>query len=290
MAMELMAEVAAAGWPGMSVIDVRQIRLLRGIVVGWEGQTVRVVARPRSEGLARGERLESTLMLDLAITSVEDPGRVHYQALVGLASEANGAQAPETLENSNSAGVLEGAGPLPMGIKEAYRDWLFHGPLFQGIVQVEAIGPRGARAILRPSSPRDCLHGNPPGEWLIDPVVIDSAFQMMILWARLHWDMTLLPAAIRAYRRFGPLSGERHGAETTVGSSSSERPWGDRLKDVHLTSGIRYELRIRPENQVPSNRVDHCFFGLDRRILGFITDMEATGSKALNRLAAGRRG
>jgi NAD(P)-dependent dehydrogenase (short-subunit alcohol dehydrogenase family) len=290
MAMELMAEVAAAGWPEMSVVEVRQIRLLRGIVVGWKGQTVRVVARPRSEGLTRGKRLESTPMLDLAITSVEDPRLIHYQAVVVMANELDEAMAPKTTEYSDEPGVMEGAGPLPMGIKEAYRDWLFHGPLFQGIVDVEALGPRGARAILRPSSPRDCLRGNPRGEWLIDPIVIDSALQMQVLWARLHWDITLLPAGIRAYRRFGPLRVESHFAETTVGSLSSERPRGDRPTDVRRTSCIRYELRIRPENQVPINRVDHCFFGLDGRILGFITDGEATGSKALNRLADGQRG
>jgi hypothetical protein len=290
MAMELMAEVAAAGWPGLKVVEVRQIRLLRGIVVGWEGQKVRVAARPRSNGIARGEGLDSRLLLDLAITSADDPRRVHYQAVVGLANEPNLSHTPETPEISPEPGVLEGAGPLPMGLKEAYRDWLFHGPLFQGIERVEAIGPRGARAILRPSLPRDCLHGHPPGEWLIDPIVIDSALQMQVLWARLHWDMTLLPAGIGAYRRFGPLSGEPLGIEATVGPNSSEQQRRDQPMNVLRTEGIRYELRIRPENQLPINRVDHCFFGSDGRILGFIADGEATGSKALNRLADGRRG
>jgi acyl transferase domain-containing protein/NAD(P)H-dependent flavin oxidoreductase YrpB (nitropropane dioxygenase family)/NAD(P)-dependent dehydrogenase (short-subunit alcohol dehydrogenase family) len=279
MAMELMAEVAAAGWPGMKVVEVRQIRLLRGIVVGWEGQTVRVVARPRPDGPALREGLDSTLLLDLAITSAQGPRRVHYQAVVALASESDGAAASHTPEYSDFDGVLEGAGPLPIGIQEAYRDWLFHGPLFQAIVRVEAIGPRGARAILRPSSAYDCLRGNPPGEWLIDPVLVDSALQMQVLWARLHWDVTLLPAGIEGYRAFGPLGG----------ASPRGRPVDPKAASIASGAkvrGIRYELRIRPESQSPICNADHSFSDLDGRLLGLLVGVEGTGSKALNRLPA----
>jgi acyl transferase domain-containing protein/NAD(P)-dependent dehydrogenase (short-subunit alcohol dehydrogenase family) len=265
MAMELMAEVAAAGWPGLEVVELRQMRLLRGIVVGRKGQTVRVVARPRAEATAQGDGINPGMMLDLAIFSAEDPRRVHYQAVIGLGTTPNGAQALETARFSEEVGVLEGARPLPMSIEDAYRDWLFHGPLFQGIVSVEAIGPRGARAILRPSSPRDNLRGNPSGEWLIDPIVIDSAYQMQILWARVHWDMTLLPARFQAYHRIGPLRG------------------------AGWTQGVRHELRIRSENQAPMSHADHYFFGPDGRLLGAITHTEGMGSKALNRLAGGRQ-
>ena len=55
--------------------------------------------------------------------------------------------------------MLEGAGRLPISVEDAYRELLFHGPLFQGIESIEAIGGRGARATLRPSSIADCLGG-----------------------------------------------------------------------------------------------------------------------------------
>jgi hypothetical protein len=161
------------------------------------------------------------------------------------------------------ADVLDGAGPLPMGVEGAYQEWLFHGPIFRGIEAIEAIGPKGARAILRPSSIGECLGGASTGEWLFDPVVIDCALQMQVIWTRLHWDVTLLPSGAREFRRFGPLRDE--------------------------SRGLRHELRIRPENQAPLSHADHIIYGPDGRLLATITDMEGTGSQALNRLAGGSR-
>ena len=33
-------------------------------------------------------------------------------------------------------------------------------------------------------------------QWLLDPVMLDSALQIQVLWARLQWEVTLLPAEI----------------------------------------------------------------------------------------------
>src|SRR5262249_53393262 len=127
-------------------------------------------------------------------------------------------------------------------------------------------------------SPRDCLRGLPSGEWLIDPILVDSALQMQVLWARMHWDVTLLPARIqccRVVRRVGDTSGKA-GACVPF-ETASEGEDGAR--------GVRYELRVRPESQEPTSHADHYFFDNDGRLLGFLTGVEGTGSKALNRLA-----
>ena len=108
---------------------------------------------------------------------------------------------------------------------------------------IEAIGPKGARATLRASQPAQCLGGGPAGDWLFDPVVVDSALQMQVIWARQHWDITLLPSAAAEFRRFGPL---RNGSEV-----------------------VRHELRTRPESQSPLSHADHLFFGPDGTRLAF---------------------
>jgi hypothetical protein len=262
MALELMAEAAAATRPELEVVEVRRQRLLRGIVLDGGDHPVRVVARPRSKTTSQEQDTNSQLTLDLAITPASDPSKPHYQSVVVLGQRRDPPREPEVPRLEGQTGLL------PISVEEAYGAWLFHGPRFQGILSVEAIGPGGARATLRPSSPGSCLAGNPSGEWLIDPIVVDSAFQLELIWARLHWDVTLLPAGFHRYRRFGPLSGQATGGQGT----------------------IRHELRIRPESQPPLCHADHYFFGPDGRLLGILEDAEGTGSKALNRLAglAGR--
>ena len=277
MAMELMAEVAASGWPGLDLLDISNIQLHRGVVLNREKEEVRVVARLRPALEPHEAAPGSDRTVDVAILNAKEPHRIHYRASIRLGRREGGhvgAARPMFLADPS---LLEGGGLKTLRVEDAYRDWLFHGPLFQGIASIEAIGSKGARAILRPSSPRACLVGEPPGEWLIDPILVDSALQMQVLWARLHWDVTLLPARIAEYRLYG--SGIATPATRPPGPSGDG---GDAL-------GIRYELRISSESQVPTCHADHYFSSLEGRLLGVLTGVEGTGSKALNRLAGAHR-
>jgi len=152
---------------------------------------------------------------------------------------------------------LSGLAPFPMTVEEAYRDVLFHGPLFQRIQSIEGMDSRGATALLLPSDPRSCINGA-EGAWLLDPVLVDCALQMQVIWARLNWDSTLLPAMIGGF-------------------VSSATPAPD--------EPVRHELRIRPESVAPLCHCDHYFYGADGRLLAAMTNVQGIGSKALNRLA-----
>jgi len=244
-----MAEVAAAGWPELEVIAARHVRLLRGISLDGDSMPLRVVARPQAGPTDAG------LLIDVSIISGTIPGKSTTErrsSWAGCRVPPQFVEAPEVLEN---------AGPLPMDVEAAYREWLFHGPIFRGIASIEAIGPKGVRASLRASSIADCLGGDPSGEWLFDPIAVDSALQIQVIWTRLHWGVTLLPSGAQEFRRFGSI---RDGSRV-----------------------LQHELRIRPESQAPLSHADHFFLGSDGRLLATITDMEGTGSKALNRLAGG---
>jgi hypothetical protein len=95
-------------------------------------------------------------------------------------------------------------------------------------------------------------------------VLLDSALQVQVLWARLHWDVTLLPAEIHAHDR-------------AVGASFADLPAG---------ALVRHELRVRPGSRAPLCHADHRFTGPDGRLLATLTDVVGVGSRALNRLAA----
>jgi hypothetical protein len=116
---------------------------------------------------------------------------------------------------------------------------------------------RGASAVLLPSDPRSCIRGA-EGAWLLDPVLVDCALQMQVIWARLNWDATLLPAMI--------------GGFVSYASPAPDEP-------------VRHELRLRPASVPPLCHCDHSFYGADGRLLAALTDVQGIGSKALNRLA-----
>ena len=44
---------------------------------------------------------------------------------------------------------------------------------------------RGAVSLLRPSDPGRCIEGAGGSRWLLDPVLLDSALQVQVIWARL---------------------------------------------------------------------------------------------------------
>ncbi|MFO0891868.1 MAG: SDR family NAD(P)-dependent oxidoreductase [Isosphaeraceae bacterium] len=279
-AMELMAEVASIGWPGFRLREVHDIRLLRGIVVDESRKEIRVSARarPRQPRTAGQDASET---LDVVITPAEGPRRVQYRAVVELerlSAEHSGLVLPGF---SSSPAPLRGAGPMPMSIEEAYQKWLFHGPIFRGIQSIESICPDGARAILRMSSPNDCLRDGEPRGWLLDPVLIDSAFQMQVLWARLHWDVTLLPAGVQSCRFLDRRREDPGAGEPAIRS--------DRGRVRAIREELTYELRIRPESEVPLCTADHYFFDSTGRQVGTLLRVEGTGSRKLNRLSSPQR-
>jgi hypothetical protein len=141
-------------------------------------------------------------------------------------------------------------------------------------VAINAIGPTGAQAILRPSAPEGFLAHRTSGAWLIDPLLVDCALQVQLVWARLHWDVTSLPNGIQSCRWYG-LNGQ-------PGLEDGERR--GRLDE----QAVRCEFRIRRESQAPISRADHYFFGSDDRLLGYLEDVEMTGSVAANRLVGAR--
>jgi hypothetical protein len=88
--------------------------------------------------------------------------------------------------------------------------------------------------------------------------MLDAAPQLAIVWARANRDMTALPSAVAAFHRYAQPSG----------------------------SEVRCELRLRTANESFA-RFDALFLEPDGRIVAALEGLEATCSRALNRLAIG---
>ena len=83
------------------------------------------------------------------------------------------------------------------------------GPRFQALLQIEGCGPSGivARARTGPL-PAEWLRQPLRQRWLGDPLVIDAALQMLILWSWDSHQAPCLPCRIgryRLYRRTFPV-------------------------------------------------------------------------------------
>jgi hypothetical protein len=117
------------------------------------------------------------------------------------------ARANVVLANSLSHGSADTRSPhlspFRMSPESIYRDILFHGPELQGLLEIEGQGERtiAARVATSPS-PSSWLQSPRRREWLTDPLAIDCAFQLVVLWCREALGVNSLPTAIGSYRQF----------------------------------------------------------------------------------------
>ncbi len=96
---------------------------------------------------------------------------------------------------------------------------LFHGQHLHGIKEVLHCSDKGIVADVNAAPAPTAWMSQPiRSNWLTDPLILDSAFQMMILWSFEHQGIGSLPTAISRYRQFFrsfPKSGARIIAEVT---------------------------------------------------------------------------
>jgi hypothetical protein len=90
-------------------------------------------------------------------------------------------------------------------VKEIYSEYLFHGPLFQHITSVEAVGVDGIVGKLKVSDPAHCIPTSADQQWSIDPVLLDSAMQLAGVWVRRFLEITTLPTGFRKLHLLQPL-------------------------------------------------------------------------------------
>ena len=151
-AMELMAEAAVAANPALELAGLRDIRVLKGVTVDEAGYAVRVAAVRAPDG-----------------TSLRDHDRRRSRAAARTTAPSSTSVSRATaVRRGRRRAELPDLPPFPMTVEDAYRDLLFHGPLFQRIARDRRHGrarrQRGAAAV----RPARCIRGA-EGAWLLDP-------------------------------------------------------------------------------------------------------------------------
>ncbi|MDN3512805.1 MAG: SDR family NAD(P)-dependent oxidoreductase [Candidatus Brocadia sp.] len=248
MAMELMAEVVQKGWPGKKVAEVRDLRVLRGVVLEQGRRDVRIVVKPQ----AQVSHELSEMDFDVKITELGQANRLFYCATVKLADRF-------AMASSYSLPHFDRMEDFPITVEEAYRQWLFHGPRFQCLSKIEGISTMGIVSIINAplASPQQCLANTCANRWLLNPVIVDNGLQPIILWARKYRDMMALPSGFKKFCCFEPFP------------------------DAPLRCYIQH---IFPDSEGLVLRTDIFFVSLKGNLIAMMEGLESTCSKALNRI------
>jgi len=171
-ATDLLAQVAGVPTP----FEVTDLELFTGITVS---EPVTVTAR------IDGERAE---------LRIGPQGTLAYRARVRPAADFDD---PERLSGGEAPKTE---------LATFYSDVTFHGPLLQGIREVQGVTDTFARGIVKSQTPADWVPGTRRTAWAVDPLAVDSAFQLgaIVVWDRYGRQGT--PVAVRRLVQVQPAA------------------------------------------------------------------------------------
>lgn len=188
--MEWLAHAALHANPGYVFQGLNDLRLFKGIVLSRE-QDVRVRALV---GVAR--KKGSELLVPVEIRGYRATGSElrHASAEVVLGAGTLAA---------SSRPMLPDLRPYAHGKREIYAELLFHGPALQCIDTVEGCSSEGIIARVETAPPVAAWLQKPlRSTWITDPLAVDGAFQLLILWTLANHGTGSLPTSAGRYRQF----------------------------------------------------------------------------------------
>ncbi|MBN1866739.1 SDR family NAD(P)-dependent oxidoreductase, partial [Candidatus Sumerlaeota bacterium] len=244
MMVEWMAHGAMHTHPGLRFHGFNELRVLKGVILdGLASRSVRVFAgkAKKTDGVwtvhvemrggdARGHEIVYA-RCEVVLTSNLPPAPTSSASAPTSSASAptSSASAPTSSASaptSSAAAESDASSPVPRTFYEDGR--LFHGPDLQGIDRLGAISPEGVAGRTKPCPPPAAWIRNPlRGRWLSDPLALDSAFQMMVLWTFERTGSCSLPCHARSFRQFQetPPDGARISIRVTRDTASAA--WAD---------------------------------------------------------------
>jgi malonyl CoA-acyl carrier protein transacylase len=188
---EWLAHGALHGNPGFRFHGFNDLRICKGVVFGQETScALQVMA-------GRAEKRDTFYLVPVELSGTGLDGRaiLHARAEIVLATRL-----PEGIRS-----IIEiPATPYLPPNGELYdRERLFHGPELHGIEQVIGCAAKGIAALVKGAPPPAGWIRQPLRSiWITDPLVLDSAFQLMILWSFERFGAGSLPCFAGRYRQF----------------------------------------------------------------------------------------
>jgi NAD(P)-dependent dehydrogenase (short-subunit alcohol dehydrogenase family)/acyl carrier protein len=188
---EWLAHSALHANPGLVLHGLDNLRMLNGIILDRQKRMIRMLA-----GKARRNGLMYEVEVEIRDGLEDSGGCVHSNANVILSEKLP--KAPVFNENGHFK-----PGNASHCLDDIYKDVLFHGADLRGIKEIIRISRESISAKLA-SAPPPAQWINDPlrSRWIADPLVLDSAFQMAIVWCHQHYGLVSLPSFAAAYRQY----------------------------------------------------------------------------------------
>ncbi len=203
---EWLAHAALHDNPGLVFHGLDDLRVFKGVILSDDRPLrLRLLA-------AKATREQSLYRVLVEIHGVAPAGQdaLHARATVLLAAR---------LPQADGAPLEAIDLPYLRSESEIYGQLLFHGPDLQGIEIVEGCSEAGISATVACAPPpADWIQKPFRSSWLADPLALDCAFQLMILWSHERAGAGSLPSAIGRYRQYSrsfPKDGVRIIARVT---------------------------------------------------------------------------
>ncbi len=187
---EWMAHGAVHKNPGLRFHGFDDLRVLKGLTLD--------ATETRATQVLTGKATKNNgffgVPVEIRSTGAEGKELHHAQATIHLASR---------LPEASGTLLITDTHPYDRPRDEIYRDLLFHGPALQGIQEVEGISADAITARTGPTVPPSRWLAEPlRSAWLADPLALDVAFQLMVVWSQEIHGAASLPTFAGRYRQF----------------------------------------------------------------------------------------
>jgi NAD(P)-dependent dehydrogenase (short-subunit alcohol dehydrogenase family) len=178
--------------PGFSFCGIDDMRLLSGIKIqNSEKQTIQLIP-----GETRQDGNYLTIGFELVNHVGDGKKTIHSKAKAILSDTA-------ALPPSYTRPVKIGESRYGKSIDECYDTILFHGSPLKGIQEIVGCSQQGMIALLATAPPPEIWIRDPyRPKWISDPLVLDAAYQMAILWCHETTGLVSLPSYTAGYRQY----------------------------------------------------------------------------------------
>ena len=178
--------------PGLQLSGLDDIRLLKGIRLDDGKKTIRLMTgKTRKNG--------PNFEMDIEIRDGFKDGKeiIHTRARAVLSNELS---VPPEFDISR---YLDKSHAYARSMEEVYDKILFHGNALKGLQRILTLSPQAMVAELASAPPPDQWTTEPlRSRWIGDPLVLDAAFQMAIVWCFEQKGMVSLPSFGASYRQY----------------------------------------------------------------------------------------
>ena len=188
---EWLAHAALHENPGLLFQGLDDIRVLNGIKLQASRQPVQLVA-----GKAR--KVDADYKIEVAIRGLRSSSAsaIHCRATAVLSED------PPPAPSADSV-IRRDTPAYPRTVGDVYQDILFQGPGLQGLEKILGYCEQGLVATVKSApAPREWIDRPFRSDWIADPLILDAAFQMAIVWCFEQQGKVCLPGFAASYRQY----------------------------------------------------------------------------------------